>query len=178
MKGLSNYVILALPDQWIWTRTSWLLWKAPLYIWLLKLLKKNPMIIMQIYGNNFLAKNWIMKLLKYWQDELCCRSLGCILYELLVGAPPFCTTSLLQLIRKIRYESVPWPPNLSSDCLNFLQGLLEKDPRHRLTWPYLLQHPFLQGQVLVPPEKRNFTNSYQEWLFYICNYVIELEYRG
>ncbi len=82
------------------------------------------------------------------------RSLGCILYELLVGSPPFCTTSLLQLIRKIRYETVPWPTNLSADCFNLLQGLLEKDPRRRLTWPHLLEHPFLENKVLLPPEKR------------------------
>lgn len=103
-----------------------------------------------------MLQNEMIKILhnQLLHNKLFRRSLGCILYELLVGAPPFCTTSLLQLIRKIRYESVPWPLNLSPDCLNFLQGLLEKDPRHRLTWPYLLQHPFLQGQVLVPPEKR------------------------
>lgn len=80
-------------------------------------------------------------------------SLGCILYELLVGSPPFCTTSLLQLIRKIRYETVPWPTNLSPGCLNLLQGLLEKDPRRRLSWPHLLEHPFLENKVLLPPEK-------------------------
>lgn len=83
--------------------------------------------------------------------------MGCILYELLVGSPPFCTTSLLQLIRKIRYETVPWPTNLSVDCLNLLQGLLEKDSRRRLTWPTLLQHPFLENKVLLPPEKRTET---------------------
>nr|CAH0102697.1 unnamed protein product [Daphnia galeata] len=80
-------------------------------------------------------------------------SLGCILYELLVRSPPFCTTSLLQLIRKIRYESMPWPTNLSPDCFNLLQGLLEKDPRRRLTWPHLLEHPFLENKVLLTPEK-------------------------
>ena len=79
------------------------------------------------------------------------------MYELLVGSPPFCTTSLLQLIRKIRYETVPWPTNLSADCLNLLQGLLEKDSRRRLTWPTLLQHPFLENKVLLPPEKRTET---------------------
>ena len=81
------------------------------------------------------------------------RSLGCILYELVVGAPPFCTTSLLQLIRKIRYETVPWPKNVSSECLNFIQGLLEKDPRSRSTWPNLAKHPFLRNGVLTPPDK-------------------------
>lgn len=111
------------------------------------------MIIMLIYGNNIICNLTICL-------YVCChRSVGCILYELLVGAPPFCTTSLLQLIRKIRYEAVPWPTNLSANCLNLLQGLLEKDPRRRLTWPHLLDHPFLEGKVLLPPEKGNETFS-------------------
>jgi hypothetical protein len=33
---------------------------------------------------------------------------------------------------------------------------LEKDPRRRLTWPHLLEHPFLENKVLLPPEKRTF----------------------
>lgn len=30
---------------------------------------------------------------------------------------------------------------------NFLQGLLTKDPRQRLSWPDLLHHPFIAGRV-------------------------------
>ncbi|PSN39585.1 hypothetical protein C0J52_18754 [Blattella germanica] len=56
-------------------------------------------------------------------------SLGCIIYELLVGTPPFCTTSILHL------------------------GLLEKDPALRLTWPELLEHPFVKNKVLVLKEE-------------------------
>ena len=53
-------------------------------------------------------------------------SLGCIVYELLVGSPPFSTTSLFQLIKKIRYESIQWPAHLSETARSFLQGVLEK----------------------------------------------------
>ncbi|XP_054276261.1 serine/threonine-protein kinase fused-like [Macrosteles quadrilineatus] len=74
-------------------------------------------------------------------------SLGCIIYEMLVGAPPFTTNSILQLVRMIRYEPVHWPLYLSPQCRDLLQGLLHKDPSHRLSWPRLLKHPFLQGKV-------------------------------
>lgn len=77
------------------------------------------------------------------------RSLGCIVYEMLVGVPPFITNSILHLVRLIRYEPITWPDFLSNVCLIFLQGLLQKDPKQRLTWPYLHQHPFLQGKVFV-----------------------------
>ncbi|XP_065580595.1 serine/threonine-protein kinase cst-1-like [Artemia franciscana] len=76
-------------------------------------------------------------------------SVGCILYELLVGAPPFCTGSLVQLVRKIRHEAVIWPPGISGICLNFLQGLLEKDSRKRFSWQDLLVHPFVTGHILI-----------------------------
>lgn len=48
-------------------------------------------------------------------------SLGCIIYELLVGAPPFCTTSILHLVRLIRHEQVQWPNFISDICISFLQ---------------------------------------------------------
>uniref|UniRef100_A0A1B6D4B8 non-specific serine/threonine protein kinase n=2 Tax=Clastoptera arizonana TaxID=38151 RepID=A0A1B6D4B8_9HEMI len=76
-------------------------------------------------------------------------SLGCIVYEMLIGVPPFITNSILHLVRLIRNEPIKWPNFLSSSCQDFLKGLLQKDPRQRLTWPYLHQHPFLQGKVFV-----------------------------
>lgn len=48
-------------------------------------------------------------------------SLGCIIYELLVGAPPFCTASILHLIRLIRHEQIQWPTLISEDCVSFLK---------------------------------------------------------
>lgn len=51
-------------------------------------------------------------------------SLGCIIYELLVGATPFCTTSILHLIRLIRHEQIQWPTFISENCVSFLKVLL------------------------------------------------------
>ena len=76
-------------------------------------------------------------------------SLGCIIYELLVGAPPFSTNSLFQLIKKIRYESVVWPGHLSALSRDWLQGTLEKDSRRRLSWPDLHNHLFISDHVSV-----------------------------
>ncbi|XP_043469226.1 serine/threonine-protein kinase fused isoform X2 [Leptopilina heterotoma] len=76
-------------------------------------------------------------------------SLGCIVYELVVGIPPFQTTSILHLIKLIRFESVKWPPHISSICKSFLQGLLQKDPSQRLTWPDLLENPFVKDRIIT-----------------------------
>ncbi|XP_039292026.1 serine/threonine-protein kinase fused [Nilaparvata lugens] len=80
-------------------------------------------------------------------------SLGCIAYEMIVGATPFTTTSILHLVQLLRYESVKWPTFVSAACLTFLQGLLEKDPARRLSWPQLLDHPFIKGSVIVSNEE-------------------------
>lgn len=29
------------------------------------------------------------------------------------------------------------------------QGLLQKDPSKRMTWPDILQHPFVEGHIIV-----------------------------
>ena len=42
-------------------------------------------------------------------------SLGCILYELFVGTPPFYTNSIFQLVSLIIKDPVRWPKNMSSE---------------------------------------------------------------
>ncbi|XP_028666119.1 serine/threonine-protein kinase 36 isoform X1 [Erpetoichthys calabaricus] len=76
-------------------------------------------------------------------------SLGCILYELHTGVPPFYTNSIFQLVRLIVKDPVKWPDSMSPECTNFLKGLLTKDPQKRLSWPHLLEHPFVAQGVLI-----------------------------
>lgn len=79
-------------------------------------------------------------------------SLGCILYELFVGKPPFYTNSIFQLVSLIIKDDIKWPKTMSDDFRTFLRGLLTKDPSKRLTWPYLLKHPFVRGNVCILEE--------------------------
>lgn len=76
-------------------------------------------------------------------------SLGCIMYELVAGRPPFKTRSMISLIYIIQNEAVRWPNYLSENCVDFLKGLLEKDPIKRFSWNDLLSHPYVQGRVLT-----------------------------
>ncbi|XP_021789360.2 serine/threonine-protein kinase ULK4 isoform X4 [Papio anubis] len=76
-------------------------------------------------------------------------SLGCLLYEMFSGKPPFFSESISELTEKILCED-PLPPipkdssrpKASSDFINLLDGLLQRDPQKRLTWTRLLQHSF------------------------------------
>ncbi|XP_041656572.1 serine/threonine-protein kinase 36 isoform X2 [Cheilinus undulatus] len=83
-------------------------------------------------------------------------SLGCILYELHTGAPPFFANSIFQLVQLILKDSVKWPDSMSPTCMSFLKGLLTKDPQKRLSWPDLLHHPFVADGVLVLPDTTVF----------------------
>ncbi|KAJ4802332.1 Serine/threonine-protein kinase 36 [Rhynchospora pubera] len=77
-------------------------------------------------------------------------SLGVILYELFVGQPPFYTNSVYALIRHIVKDPVKYPDTMSTNFKNFLKGLLNKNPQHRLSWPKLLEHPFVKDDSTVP----------------------------
>ncbi|CAK1552160.1 unnamed protein product [Leptosia nina] len=79
-------------------------------------------------------------------------SLGCIVYELMAGQPPFCTMSIWQLVRMIRHKPVQWPSFISPEARSFLQGLLHKDPVKRMSWPEILVHPFVKEHILILPE--------------------------
>ena len=75
------------------------------------------------------------------------RALGCILYELFTGTPPFYTNSIFQLVSLIIKDPVKWPKNMSAIFKDFLQGVLTKNPKQRLAWPELLHHPFVAELV-------------------------------
>ncbi|XP_017680806.1 PREDICTED: serine/threonine-protein kinase 36 [Lepidothrix coronata] len=89
-------------------------------------------------------------------------SVGCILYELFVGTPPFYTNSIFQLVSLIVKDPVKWPTAMSPVFKSFLQGLLMKDPHQRLSWPELLSHPFIAGRVTVidDTEERGISNPF------------------
>ncbi|GAB1598160.1 serine/threonine-protein kinase 36-like [Argonauta hians] len=79
-------------------------------------------------------------------------ALGCILYELFTGMPPFYTNNIFQLASLIVKDPVPWPKNMSPVFKDFLQGLLSKNSQNRLSWPELLNHPFVSRGIHVSEE--------------------------
>ncbi|GJN10615.1 hypothetical protein PR202_ga28723 [Eleusine coracana subsp. coracana] len=79
------------------------------------------------------------------------------MYELFVGQPPFYTNSVYALIRHIVKDPVKYPDNMSSNFKSFLKGLLNKVPQSRLTWPALLEHPFVKDDSMDPAADTRIT---------------------
>ncbi|XP_051053520.1 serine/threonine-protein kinase ULK3 isoform X3 [Phodopus roborovskii] len=73
-------------------------------------------------------------------------STGVILYEALFGKPPFASRSFSELEEKIRSNRVielPLRPQLSPDCRDLLQRLLERDPSRRISFQDFFAHPWV-----------------------------------
>ena len=78
----------------------------------------------------YLAPEIVMKLgygktVDWW-------TLGSILYEMLVGVPPFYTSNREELFYKIKFVNPKLPGYLSEETKKLLEGLLKKDPTRRL----------------------------------------------
>ncbi|EGZ17648.1 hypothetical protein PHYSODRAFT_314895 [Phytophthora sojae] len=75
-------------------------------------------------------------------------ALGCILYILISGRHPFdlsgCSTED-EVIQRVKTEPVPFVlpvwHDVPDETKELIRGLLEKDPRHRLTADQVLEHP-------------------------------------
>ena len=106
-------------------------------------MSSNTIVLTSIKGTPLYMSPELVKELPYdGASDL--WSLGVILYELFVGQPPFYTNSIYSLINHIVKDPVKYPADISREFKSFLHGLLQKNPAKRLTWPHLLDHPFVR----------------------------------
>ncbi|CAI9787519.1 unnamed protein product [Fraxinus pennsylvanica] len=83
-------------------------------------------------------------------------SIGVIAYILLCGSRPFWARTESGIFRAVlkaepSFDEAPWP-SLSSDAIDFVKKLLNKDYRKRITAAQALSHPWLAGHqdVKIP----------------------------
>nr|XP_056700024.1 serine/threonine-protein kinase PLK3 [Euleptes europaea] len=69
-------------------------------------------------------------------------SLGCVMYTLLCGNPPFETSDLKETYKCIKHVTYTLPVFLSLPAKNLLMGILKRYPQERLTLEEILDHEF------------------------------------
>uniref|UniRef100_A0A8C3TPB1 Serine/threonine-protein kinase PLK n=1 Tax=Catharus ustulatus TaxID=91951 RepID=A0A8C3TPB1_CATUS len=77
-------------------------------------------------------------------------SLGCVMYTLLCGNPPFETSDLKETYRCIKQVEYTLPVFLSLPAKHLITGILRRNPQDRFTLEEILDHEFFKGYT---PEK-------------------------
>ncbi|KAI8637569.1 kinase-like domain-containing protein [Parasitella parasitica] len=77
-------------------------------------------------------------------------ALGCVLYTMLCGFPPFYDESISTLTKKVakgQYTFLsPWWDHISVDAKHLIQHLLDINPKKRYTIDQFLAHPWINRQ--------------------------------
>lgn len=71
-------------------------------------------------------------------------SLGCVLYTMLAGKPPFDTESTRETLQRVRDLQFDMPAGLSVEAENLIRRLIQKSPTRRPTLEDVARDPFLQ----------------------------------
>uniref|UniRef100_A0A3Q3VK27 Serine/threonine-protein kinase PLK n=1 Tax=Mola mola TaxID=94237 RepID=A0A3Q3VK27_MOLML len=69
-------------------------------------------------------------------------ALGCVMYTMLLGRPPFETTNLKETYRCIREARYSLPSSLSTQAKQLISNLLAKTPEDRPNLEHILRHDF------------------------------------
>ena len=85
-------------------------------------------------------------------------SIGVIAYVLVCGMVPFAGHDHESTLTKIITQDVKWPPGieLTGECQDFIESLLDKDPELRLTADEALGHPWLENEI--PASEKSLPN--------------------
>ncbi|XP_069864715.1 inactive serine/threonine-protein kinase PLK5 [Dipodomys merriami] len=89
---------------------------------------------------NFLAPEVVSRKGHSCQSDI--WALGCIMYTVLTGTPPFTGTPLSEMYQNIRDGHYPEPAHLSPNARRLIARLLAPDPAERPSLDHLLQEDF------------------------------------
>uniref|UniRef100_A0A7S2G0V7 Aurora kinase n=1 Tax=Octactis speculum TaxID=3111310 RepID=A0A7S2G0V7_9STRA len=70
-------------------------------------------------------------------------SLGVLMYEFLVGDPPFEAEGHQQTYRRIARVDLKFPPDVKDDARDLICKLLMKNPEDRIALPQIKEHPWV-----------------------------------
>ena len=92
------------------------------------------------------SKNKVQNNLGY-DEKADIWSIGTVCYELLIGKAVFNAKTLNDLVEKVENGSYSIPNTVSKEVVSFLNGMLQYDPKYRLSSEELLRHRFLTKKV-------------------------------
>eukprot|EP01111_Echinosteliopsis_oligospora_P006567 TRINITY_DN2077_c0_g1_i1.p1 TRINITY_DN2077_c0_g1~~TRINITY_DN2077_c0_g1_i1.p1 ORF type:complete len:435 (+),score=104.41 TRINITY_DN2077_c0_g1_i1:159-1463(+) len=76
-------------------------------------------------------------------------SVGILLYDMLVGHPPFQSKNDHALFKKILNEPLKMPNHITLSCQSLIRGLLQRDLKKRLKLVEIKNHSFFKGMNWV-----------------------------
>ncbi|OAA62875.1 calcium calmodulin-dependent protein kinase [Niveomyces insectorum RCEF 264] len=90
-------------------------------------------------------------------------ALGCVLYTLLCGFPPFYDESIEVLTEKVAKGQFtflsPWWDDISKSAQDLISHLLDVDPEKRYTITEFMNHPWIRGSGPTPRDEKKATDG-------------------
>lgn len=80
---------------------------------------------------------------KHYDDNVDTWSLGVLIYELLVGKPPFEAEGYDQTYKRICDVDLKFPQTVTSEGKDLIKQILVKDPEKRIKLEDILIHPWI-----------------------------------
>ncbi|KAF2880903.1 hypothetical protein ILUMI_25279 [Ignelater luminosus] len=75
--------------------------------------------------------------------------LGCLLYTLLVGRPPFDDNAVRSTLTRVVMVNYKIPHHLSPEVKDLINRLLQKNPKDRIKLDEILEHPFIKQHNML-----------------------------
>lgn len=95
---------------------------------------------------NYLAPEILLKTGHSYQVDV--WSLGCIVYTLAVGTPPFETPDINDTYQRIKENHYTIPKSLSPPLRDFIESMLKADPTERPSMTSILADSYLTGSYI------------------------------
>lgn len=78
-------------------------------------------------------------------------SVGCILYEMFTGYPPYIAQNIVMLVKLIQEKKLIYPLSIPQEAVSLMEGLLQRDPNKRLSFVQFFDHPYLKPLLPAAP---------------------------
>ena len=84
-------------------------------------------------------------------------SLGALIYQCLVGKPPFDDQDVLSTLKRVANVRYILPEGLSYEAKDLINKILQKDAKKRLTLMQIRNHPFLLKRDRINSSRNSST---------------------